>query len=430
MDESSASAARHRERQSSFFERKRHLWPGTYLDRFDFAGLHPLSVEDLEKIREAAASVGNLYAKLANKLTKFDEYVLQCFGLPHEALAIVRTREVQHWTPTIGRADLVLADGGYKLLEVNYDCPNLIMEAFSINAAICEDNAVTDPNARDNEVIRDAFRRRIADLGVRGDAALGRVSCAVISRRRYTRDFESASYLAEIIEGPEFTCSAVCVDDVSFDENGLYHGGKRINCAVLMYPILDFCRHSVRRRDSAHPSFMGFADLAALIERSLVFMINDLRSIILHSKVSQVALWNLANVRELFTGEDEGLVRRFLLPTYLDPPDRVSYVRKPVLGSNGDTISVHNSSSCLRANANTRQTYADQLAVYQEYVELPRGVFLTEEGPLELPWVVSCFIVDGTPCGIVLRAGRGITDASWWVVPLCVSAGPHGCRTS
>jgi glutathionylspermidine synthase len=58
--------------------------------------------------------------------------------------------------------------------------------------------------------------------------------------------------------------------------------------------------------------------------------------------------------------------------------------------------------------------------VYQKYVELPQIRRMTEGGPRDLHLVASCFVVNGEPGGICVRAGGIITDESAWYLPLCV----------
>jgi glutathionylspermidine synthase len=65
-------------------------------------------------------------------------------------------------------------------------------------------------------------------------------------------------------------------------------------------------------------------------------------------------------------------------------------------------------------------SYANQIQVYQTYFPLPKGRFWTEKGWNDLSYVVSCFLVGGLAIGVIVRAGEGITDSSWWIVPVYV----------
>src|SRR5438105_13417040 len=94
------------------------------------------------------------------------------------------------------------------------------------------------------------------------------------------------------------------------------------------------------------------------------------------------------------------------------------YVTKPVYGSDGDTVTIMNARQGEISRSNNC-TYLEQPMVYQKYVELPRAELMTEDGLRSLRLLTSCFVIDGQPVGISLRAGQGITGYSWWSVPVC-----------
>jgi len=43
---------------------------------------------------------------------------------------------------------------------------------------------------------------------------------------------------------------------------------------------------------------------------------------------------------------------------------------------------------------------------------------MTELGKKTLRCIVSAWVVDRREIGVCLRAGQGITDAAWWIVPV------------
>jgi len=141
----------------------------------------------------------------------------------------------------------------------------------------------------------------------------------------------------------------------------------------------------------------------------------------LESKAVQSIIWGLFQQGVYFDSEERLLIERYFLPTYMDPVfcDE-PYVAKPVYGSEGDTVAIINArpGEVFRSNNNT---YAEQSMVYQKYVELPRVEIMTEDGLRSLSLLTSCFLIDGQPVGITLRAGEAITDFSWWSVPICVA---------
>ena len=122
-----------------------------------------------------------------------------------------------------------------------------------------------------------------------------------------------------------------------------------------------------------------------------------------------------------FDTRQRSLIEKYMLPTYMDPVFREKqYVVKPVYGGQGDTVTIvaPQKNEILKSFGST---YADQIMVYQEYVEIPQMEAMTEDGPRLLSILTSCFLIGGKGMGIVLRAGRGITDESWWFVPVCMA---------
>jgi glutathionylspermidine synthase len=78
-----------------------------------------------------------------------------------------------------------------------------------------------------------------------------------------------------------------------------------------------------------------------LVESRQLAIINPPFSFLLESKALQAVIWNLADSGTYFTADERKLIRRHMLPTYLDPPtDNSAYVVKPIYGGEGDTVSV------------------------------------------------------------------------------------------
>ncbi|HXM33783.1 MAG TPA: glutathionylspermidine synthase family protein, partial [Pyrinomonadaceae bacterium] len=121
-----------------------------------------------------------------------------------------------------------------------------------------------------------------------------------------------------------------------------------------------------------------------------------------------------------FNPEERFLIEQYFLPTYMHPVfSDEPYVIKPVYGSEGDTLTIIDPRRGEVYRSNT-STYLEQPMVYQKYVELPRVQLMTEDGMRSLRLLTSCFLINGQPVGISVRAGEAITDFSWWSVPICV----------
>jgi glutathionylspermidine synthase len=109
-----------------------------------------------------------------------------------------------------------------------------------------------------------------------------------------------------------------------------------------------------------------------------------------------------------------------MLPTYLEPDPSGSFVLKPAFGSGGDSVVV---SDGTRRFTSSGSTYAEGHMVYQQLVPVPNTVVATEAGVMELNAVASCYLVSQAPAGVIFRYGTGITNNSWWVVPVATAQG-------
>jgi len=93
------------------------------------------------------------------------------------------------------------------------------------------------------------------------------------------------------------------------------------------------------------------------------------------------------------------------------------YVRKPVLGREGNSVAIVDAGAVVDVSKHT--TYAAQPALYQEFVDLPKIAYRHPvEGPREDFGVYTAFVAGGEVSALCLRVGARITDAWAHVLPL------------
>jgi len=161
--------------------------------------------------------------------------------------------------------------------------------------------------------------------------------------------------------------------------------------------------------------------LARWVSERKLAVVNAPDASLLASKAVQAVIWGLVQEGLYFSDAEAAIVRRYFLPTFLDPPESGEpYVIKPALGSEGDSIAIVDSAH-PPIRSSPCNSFRGEPNVYQKYVALPSVRLMTERGAQDLRLVTSCFLISGQPAGIILRAGGEITDDEAWVVPVDAS---------
>lgn len=415
-----AGVEQYRSARESFFARKGAAWPGTLSDPFDILAPRHLPRHEINAIFEATRELGRVYETSASLLRRLPDQALVEMGVPAHVLPAVRCSIPGLTDPVIGRFDLARTNHGYKLLEFNADVPALIVEAFSINAEASRDAGFADPNANNEALLKQALREAVATaLEYIGEESRGAGNVVVAYARGCCRDEGMAKYLCALLA--PFRAKPAVIESLSLRENGLYdQAGTAIDVLYRIYPLQCIRDGLFGGTRSDLNSEMG-GQLLRLVKDRRVALINPPFAFLLECKTLQAVIWNLAVSRQYFGAADRYAIERYMLPTYLDPPDGgTPYVMKPAYGAEGDTVRAINSDQTVMHQA-VCTGLADSPMVYQEYVELSREEMMTEYGMRSLSLLTSCFLVAGKPAGICMRAGEAITDESAWVLPVCTN---------
>jgi glutathionylspermidine synthase len=411
----------YRKAREKFFEHHGRRWPGTLEDGFDILEAYPLSHTDLELIREATGALSAIYNKTASLLRNVADDVLLEMGVPPYLLRVLRCSVPGMQDCVLGRFDFAHTQDGYKMLEFNSDSPGLIVEAFSVNAEVCQSAGKQDPNQGCQEALAHALERAVcAGRDFVGKGEDDNVNVVVTFAGGCSRDRAAAAYLSELLRG--FGAKFAPAETLSLDSGGLWDThGKRID--VLYRNIsLKFIRNGLFQPhgEPLDPAMGGL--LLHHVESRRLAVINPPFAFLQESKAVQAVIWNLFATGEYFDASERRLIGMYMLPVHLDPPsDQRAYVVKPIMGAEGDTITMVDPEERVLESQNT--TYSDQPMVYQKYVDLPKERLMTEFGPRTLHLVTSCFVVAGIPSAICIRAGGPITNEEAWVVPVCTDAG-------
>jgi glutathionylspermidine synthase len=415
------SLSEYRRLREEFFGRHGHRWPGTLEDAFDILAAYPMNREECDAIRKATAGLTAIYKKAAVLFRRLPDQVLVDLGVPSYLFGAVRRGIPGMSDCVVGRFDLVRTKDGYRMLEFNSDAPGLIVEAFSVNEEVCRAEDKSDPNAGCEAALACALTQAVrAGLDYVGRSTKNDINIVVTFGERYSRDRAAAVYLSELLH--EFAAECAPIETLGLDVHGLYDpGGKPIDVLYRFTP-LKFIRNELFRPhgEVLHPEMGGL--LLHLIESRRLAMINPPFAFLLESKAIQAVIWNLFEAGQYFDDRDCRLIETYMLPTYLDPPSgQYAYVIKPVMGAEGDTITLMDQGKKIVSEARYT-TYSDQPMVYQKYVALPQEQLMTEYGPRTLHLATSCFVTSGIPAAICIRAGEAITDETAWVLPVSAVA--------
>ena len=416
---------RYRAKRERFYLRLANRWPGTLLDAYDLLEVYPLPSDEIVAITEAAAAIARIYQRSATLLRTVSDDALLQMGLPRETLAHARIQTADMPDTVIGRLDLVKTTDGFKLLEFNADTPGLLIETFPINELACEESGLVNPNRFGEAALAAALTRAVkSGLAYVGKSMSERARIVFSSWATYPRDRDITQYLMSLLEFPDnLELQYLPLEALSTDGDGLFDSnGNQIDVLYRFYPTAFFRGRMFQDHHQGDALMHDGRVLFSLVQSHKLAIINPPAAFLLEGKAVQAVVWGLFQLEKYFNSEERYLIERYFLPTYLDPTYCDGpYVVKPIYGGEGDSIAIVDPSNgnVVRSNSSS---YLEGPMVYQKYVELPRVELMTEDGPRVLQLLTSCFLVDGQPVGISLRAGEAFTDYSWWCVPVCVAS--------
>ncbi|MEK5035748.1 glutathionylspermidine synthase family protein [Paenibacillus sp. FSL R7-0302] len=274
----------------------------------------------------------------------------------------------------------VAGDGTIKLLELNADTPTGYVEASIATPWICAEAGVGSANA--------AMKQQLA-------AAWGVERPDTVACVDYGSHEEDSGTIEALAAHSGLDVRCVDCLDLWIDEGVVKDGENRI----------------IERMFALYPKEWMAVDeggeaLAYAIESGKLQLFNGPHSIILQSKGLMAAVWGMYELGLLFTEPEREAISRYILPTYNKAVFSESFVSKSVFGREGGSVRIFDDSGALEIE--DEEGYdSSQLfpVVYQKRAEMAR--IMTAEGELHL--LTGIFVINGTPCGLLGRAGGPIT---------------------
>lgn len=368
----------------------------------------PISNERIDQLHIAAQEVYRIFEKVLPILRSMDDQALLELGFPVESLAFLRLETMRPLT-VIGRFDFIATADRISLMEWNADTPTFIKEVFEVNDVVAEKQGFKRVNDGENEWLKQAVRRAI-------EAATYRTKqdphVVFTSHGDHIEDRLTSEYLQS------FWSSAVYCPLDALEirpEEGLYdETGKRIDILYRQtFPI----EMALLDRDEEGRNLGQL--LLQLVETGRLEIINPPSAFLMQAKSVLALIWMLHETKHPYLSEmDHTMIARYFLPTYLSEDAFISsrqpFVKKPIFGREGDTVTVHDGQGEVLLK-NEQHTFLDQPAVYQAYRELPTYP-LQEEG--DVAYMYGVFILGGRPSAIGVRAGERITGNRSYFVPI------------
>lgn len=282
--------------------------------------------------------------------------------------------------------------GSIKLLELNADTPTGYVEAAIATPWLCEQKGYTSPNTDMKNLIRAAWDIEAPDFA------------ACIAYGQHAEDTGTIDALVAH-SGRNMTC-VDCLD-LWIDEGVVKVGEQQIISSMFaLYP----------------KEWMGVDDggeaLSYAIEEQFIQLFNPLHAVILQSKGLQAIVWGLhMETAALFTSEEHKAIAAYMLPTFFSPELSGDYVSKSMFGREGGSVELYDATGELEVKDEVGfDTSVFFERVYQQRADLPELSFAHGNRHL----LTGLFVLNGTPCGLLGRAGGKITGNASQFVPIGV----------
>ncbi|HEX4293642.1 MAG TPA: glutathionylspermidine synthase family protein [Rhizomicrobium sp.] len=383
------------------------VFPGA-MGEFDFLDPVELPAVEIGRILSAARAVERIYRRAGEVLRQGGDAMLSRLGLPSYLRDLAPLQAPADAALSLGRVDLVRGPRSYKVLEYNTDGPGFLTSAFALTGFLCGELAMTVPRPNRFETLASGVRNALA--GIPGDARI------VFG---YGEDDPGNRRAAECLRAAAGPRNSSCriVETLRFAADGVFDAEG--HPVAALWHVSHWAQFLIETNKS--DPLASIPVLKSLVDAGRLRIIGAAHTGLLQSKAVQALIWEWYAQERHFSPRERALIAQYMLPTHFDPiPGAARQVVKPVLGVTGDSIRVVDGDLNTLVHG-TGAEYRDQLHVYQEYVDLPKSRLLTERGWKDLNVAATCFIVGGRACGILMRAGLGITDADWWVLPIAQS---------
>ncbi len=308
----------------------------------------------------------NAYATAANELydmfVEAGEYVIENdlfheIGIPFNLVEIIKKswESDVHWH-LYGRFDFAGGIDGkpIKLLEFNADTPTALFESAIIQWAILKQNGLEESSQFNfiYEALVENFRRivTLTEDTSRFEELYEGWRFLFSSIRGNAEEENTVRLLQHMANEAGFETEFAYIDDVAFDDNGIYYNEEKFELWFKLIPWEDI---------AIEESELAML-LTNIIKNQEAIIFNPAYTLMFQSKGFLKVLWDLYPNHPL------------LLESSFEPLDGKKQVRKPIFGREGGDVAILDANgSVLEEN---KDIYGNHKMLYQEFVELPTDV--------------------------------------------------------
>ncbi|HEU4965482.1 MAG TPA: glutathionylspermidine synthase family protein [Bacilli bacterium] len=406
-------AARREEIYGALRQEGVFTWDHMYGEEYALASVHRITAEFRQEIAEATEKLGEIFRKAVLVIQHGDPQLLSELGLPQEAVEAVRVSLPLDFTTAIGRFDFAPTPDGLKMLEFNSDTPTGIVETFHVNGRVCDHYGLTDPNAGLSAQIAEAFQQTVIAYKRQGYP---------VDRLYFTSlDWheEDAGTTRYLLEQSQLPGKFVALSDLRYveEEDALYALAQdELHLVEVLYRLHALEKLAEERDADGYPTG---AEVLDLIARGRLAIINPPAGFIAQTKALQALIWNLHETNQFFSAEEQEVIGRYMLPTYLENrfQGSESYVSKPIFGREGGGVTLHAASGAA-IDRDQEDFYWEQDMIYQRLVEMETVEIETLKGPYHGHLLWGSFLIGGQASGIIARVGGRITGNLSYYLPV------------
>jgi len=310
-----------------------------------------------------------------------DNNLLHEIGIPFNLQELVKLswENDVHWH-LYGRFDFAGGLDGVplKLLEFNADTPTLLLDTAIVQWALLKKNGYDESKQFNNihQSLLENFKRLVTleesidkfDEYYEGWKIL--FSCV----KGVHEDENTVLYLKSIAEEAGFICEFAYIDEIEFDEEGIYYEDEPYEYLFKLIPWEDI---AIEEGELA-------SLLTQIVKNQKAIILNPAYTLMFQSKAIMKILWDMFPNHPL------------LLETAYEPLKGKKYVKKPIFGREGENVEIF-SEDGSEIESHPGQ-YGSHKSIYQEFAMLNQdsegnfyqaGVFFAYEG-----------------CGLGFRTGK------------------------
>ncbi len=341
-----------------------------------------LSKQEAKAFEDAANELYDMFVEAGDFI--IENNLFHEIGIPFNLVDLIKKswESDVHWH-LYGRFDFAGGVDGVpiKLLEFNADTPTALFESAILQWAIVKENNLQE-KAQFNfiyEALLDNFKRivTLSEDTSNFEELYEGWNFLFSSIKGNIEEENTTRFLEYIAKNAGFSTNFAYIDEVEFDEEGIYYQDKKYELWFKLIPWEDI---AIDEPDLA-------VLLTSIVNNQEAIIFNPAYTLMFQSKAFLKVLWDLFPNHPL------------LLETSFEPLNKMQ-VRKPIFGREGGDVAILNEKGEVLEEK--KDIYGSMKMIYQEYTPLP----CDERGNFYQAGVFYAY----EACGVGFRRGGKILD--------------------